>query len=285
MVLSLVTENNMADKSPVASKIKEIEKEHETIVAFDDHLIVRIDGHKFSRFTKGFNKPFDVILSKSMEQTAIDLVNRFGAVTAYTQSDEITLVFPSSYQMEGFKVVNNQMFGGRTQKMASLIAAYTSIRFNHWLHINGEEFTRSYGNDNYINTVYSLMLDTKYGTAFFDARIFGVSTDEDAYDVIKWRMIDALKNSKSMFAQAYCSHKSLLNKHGGEQIKFCLEQTNNDWYSIDDRYKYGVIIKKESYMKETVHGMTERTKVSSFVNEDFINTSDENINLAIRKLL
>ena len=36
-------------------------------------VIIRIDGKSFHSFTKGFNKPFDMALQKSMAETTIEL--------------------------------------------------------------------------------------------------------------------------------------------------------------------------------------------------------------------
>ena len=55
-------------------------------------VAVRIDGKTFHTFTRGFNKPFDDILIKSMQETAKYLCENIqGCVLGYTQSDEITL--------------------------------------------------------------------------------------------------------------------------------------------------------------------------------------------------
>ena len=56
-------------------------------------VIIRIDGKAFHTFTRGFKKPFDDILIKSMQQTMKYLCEHIqGCVLGYTQSDEITLV-------------------------------------------------------------------------------------------------------------------------------------------------------------------------------------------------
>jgi len=44
--------------------------------------------------------------------------------------------------------------------------------------------------------------------------------------------------------------KSLQGLTGPEQVQLCLEKTGKDWNSIEDRYKYGIFVKKELYMKE-----------------------------------
>lgn len=56
-------------------------------------VICRLDGRSFHSFTKGFKRPFDDVLIQTMQQTAKYLCENIqGAVIAYTQSDEISLV-------------------------------------------------------------------------------------------------------------------------------------------------------------------------------------------------
>jgi len=57
-------------------------------------FIMRLDGHKFSSYTKPFKKPFDERINNVMVATTMDLMTTFNATTAYTCSDEITLLFP-----------------------------------------------------------------------------------------------------------------------------------------------------------------------------------------------
>ena len=54
---------------------------------------IRIDGKAFHTFTRGFEKPFDSVLIKSMQETMKHLCENIqGCVFGYTQSDEITLL-------------------------------------------------------------------------------------------------------------------------------------------------------------------------------------------------
>lgn len=56
-------------------------------------VAVRLDGKNFHTFTRGFHKPFDVVLIKSMQNTMKYLCENIqGCVLGYTQSDEITLI-------------------------------------------------------------------------------------------------------------------------------------------------------------------------------------------------
>ena len=83
---------NMREES-LGTRLKGYEKAFETRIDAEDFIVCRIDGHKFSKYTKGMKKPFDSILSNTMVKTTEALVEKFGAVTGYTQSDEITLIF------------------------------------------------------------------------------------------------------------------------------------------------------------------------------------------------
>ena len=56
-------------------------------------VIIRLDGKAFHTFTRGFRKPFDPLLIKTMQATMKYLCENIqGCVLGYTQSDEITLV-------------------------------------------------------------------------------------------------------------------------------------------------------------------------------------------------
>ena len=67
-----------------------------SIVDLQRPCVVRLDGHCFHTYTKGFRRPYDLRIHEAMVATATDLLERFGAVTAYTESDEISLLFPPS---------------------------------------------------------------------------------------------------------------------------------------------------------------------------------------------
>ena len=56
-------------------------------------VAIRIDGKAFHTFTRGFTKPFDEILIRTMTETMKYLCENIqGCVFGYTQSDEITLI-------------------------------------------------------------------------------------------------------------------------------------------------------------------------------------------------
>ena len=87
--------------------------------------VVRLDGHCFSTWTRGFDRPYDLRIMRAMVGTATDLLTRFNAATAYTESDEISLLFPPSTPE-----VLTVPFKGRVQKICSVTAGFASARFN-----------------------------------------------------------------------------------------------------------------------------------------------------------
>jgi tRNA(His) guanylyltransferase len=234
------------------------------IIPKEEYLICRIDGHHFSSFTKGFDKPFDTALSNAMIATTRDLHTRFNCYSSFTQSDEIALFIPVLKDSKNNYI--DHQFGGRTDKINSLVASFTTMSFNKHLFTEyKKEKTKHYKNfeDSFRLTTEEQESQThlkrfqdKLGNAYFDCRCFGVPTIEEAFNVFMWRSRDCIKNSKSMMAQAYIPHRELQGKNGEEQIEYCLEKTGKDWNHIEDRFKYGVLIKKELYNKEIGEGKT-----------------------------
>ena len=203
------------------------EKEYDLKIEPEKHIIIRLDGHKFSKFTKQFVSPFDDVIGRSMEMVAIDLVNEFNCHSGYVQSDEITLVKISLLSKENPDW--NHSYNGRVQKMASLIASFATVRFN--LHM--KKLHIEYKDCVYIGS-----------DAMFDCRVYGVPSEQHVFEEFFMRMRSAERNSRSVFAQSYCIHKSLQNLNGKELVEKCLKETGNDWNQLDDKYKYGTIVKK-----------------------------------------
>lgn len=182
-------------------------------------LCVRIDGKGFSKFTKGFAKPFDDRLTKSMVDTTKELVSLTNAAIGYTQSDEITLI----YSM-GEKQIEH-IFGGKTSKINSIIASMATANFNKFLSENS-------------NSVDKL--------AYFDCRSWGVPNNIEASNVLLWRVQDARKNSISAMMRWTCGHKAM-DGLSGEQMKEYMLKEGKDWNDLPDRWKYGVYVKRENF--------------------------------------
>src|SRR4051794_15655221 len=75
-----------------------------------------------------------------MVHTTADLLKYFSATTAYTESDEISLVFPAMSKIDQSTLDSNEpdkpfspLFGGKEAKIITLAAGYCSARFNYYL--------------------------------------------------------------------------------------------------------------------------------------------------------
>lgn len=92
-------------------------------------VIIRLDGKAFHSFTRGFERPFDMTLIKTMQQTMKYLCENIqGCVLGYTQSDEITLVL-----IDYKKLNSDSWFDYNIQKMTSISASMATFAFNKLL--------------------------------------------------------------------------------------------------------------------------------------------------------
>ncbi|RZS44423.1 tRNA(His)-5'-guanylyltransferase [Herbihabitans rhizosphaerae] len=118
--------------------------------------VIRVDGRSFSRFTgQRFTKPFDAEFSKIMVATAEALISELGGKYAYTESDEISVVFDPVFDM----------FGRSVEKLVSVSAGIASSTFTNGV---GEP-------------------------AHFDSRIWLGTTEIDVVDYLSWRQADAAR--------------------------------------------------------------------------------------------
>lgn len=197
-------------------------------------VIIRIDGKAFHTFTRGFDKPFDGLLMRTMQATMQYLCENIqGCVLGYTQSDEITLVL-TDYA----KITTDAWFGYNVQKMTSIAASMATMAFNRAFEENTSTFRRRVnegwtctGRESDLCEAYEKAL-TK--GALFDARVFTVPKDEVCNCLI-WRQQDATRNSIEAAGQAYFSANEL-HKKTTKMIQEMLWQTHNiNWndYPVD----------------------------------------------------
>lgn len=218
-------------------------------------VIIRIDGKAFHSFTKGFKKPFDDILMKSMQETAKYLcANIMGCKLAYTQSDEISLLLVDYERNE-----SQSWFENNLVKMVSVSASMATMAFSKAMckEINAFENTHNptYANagfytkmwDSYENekmdTIYR---NAYYNGAMFDARAF-IIPKEEVCNYFIWRQQDATRNSIQMVAQSLFSHKELQNKNCKELQELMFQEKGVNWNDFDNVCKRGSCIIKETY--------------------------------------
>ena len=234
-------------KDNLGDRMKSYENITRTYLPSRMPIIIRIDGKAFHTFTKGFKKPFDDILMRAMEETAVVLCRDIeGVKVAYIQSDEISLLITNNDTWE-----TQPWFGNNLQKMASVAASIATLAFNRafWHEVNML-------NNDYLNTE-----DNEYLNAYcravekgatFDARVFVLPADE-VCNYFWWRQQDAIRNSIQSMGQAHFSHKELMNKNC-ENIKQMLVEKNLKWESIPVSCQRGIcVIKKPTKVKTQIN--------------------------------
>jgi tRNA(His) guanylyltransferase len=190
-------------------------------------IVIRVDGRSFARFTERMTqKPFDAVFHDWMVASARALVESFGGLYAYTESDEISVLLPRA----------SALFDREVEKLVSLAAARTASTFS-----------------------------LACGEAVeFDARIWVGVEDESVVDYFAWRQGDAarcalngwcywtLRNDGKSVAEAtaalerttHAEKNELLHRHG---INF---NTVPAWQ------RRGTGVRWESYEKEGVNPKT-----------------------------
>lgn len=200
-------------------------------------VAIRIDGKAFHTFTKGFQKPFDEILVKSMQDTMKYLCeNTQGCVLGYTQSDEITLI------LVDYKHLNSDAwFDYEIQKMCSIAASMATMAFNKAFASNvakqSKRLYREYLEEkdaSYIDTLEKAMNKG----AIFDARCFNIPKEE-VCNLIYWRQLDATRNSIQMVGQANFSHKELQNKSCNMIQEMLFAEKDINWNDYPTYLKRG----------------------------------------------
>lgn len=226
-------------------------------------VAIRIDGKAFHTFTKGFNKPYDLVLSRAMELTTQKLCENIqGCVFGYTQSDEITLILVDYKTLD-----TSAWFDNEVQKMCSISASMATmwfakmfekcvVDFNRKMDvrktpINDEQFIDEYYFPDDVLEEYgikdnetALGIAKKYKAAcekgaMFDSRVFNIPKEE-VCNLLIWRQQDATRNSIEMLGRAYFSDKELFKKNCSNIQDMLMEQHGVNWNNIPARFKRGL---------------------------------------------
>ena len=200
-------------------------------------VVIRIDGKAFHTFTRGFQRPFDGVLIKSMQETMKYLCENIqGCVLGYAQSDEITLIL-----VDYKKLTSSALFDYEVQKICSIAASMATMAFNKAFSKNVEDFEQDCATEYEINGLYGkgtpeyemCQIYTKAieKGAMFDARCFNIPKEE-VTNLIYWRQLDAIRNSIQMVGQANFSQKELQNKSCKDILEMLSEQKNIAWDNL-----------------------------------------------------
>lgn len=209
-------------------------KRHEAVTRFvlppRTYAILRVDGRAFHSYTRGLTRPYDATLGNDMEYVAIELCSRIsGAICAYTQSDEISVLFSD------LQSVHSEMwFGGVIQKIASVGSAMATA-----------------------------LLIERRGTAgfpHFDGRVYAIARPTEVANYFIWRQQDAVRNSISLAGRAFFSHKQLQGKKSGEIQEMLWAEHAVNWNEYPVRQRRGSVILPNSGEK-AYQFVNKRTKV------------------------
>lgn len=203
-------------------------------------VIIRIDGKAFHTFTRGFKRPFDDVLIKTMQETAKYLCENIqGCQLAYTQSDEISLLLIDYQRFE-----TSAWFDYEIQKMCSISASMATMAFNRIFSeiVSDLKVDDTKPMDRYFEAVYS--------GAMFDARVFNIPREE-VTNYFYWRQLDASRNSIQMVGQANFSHKELQHKSCNDIQDILMTQKSINWNDFPTYQKRGSCVVRNKFVLES----------------------------------
>ena len=238
------------DRSDLANRMKEYEKRNRYYLQRRIPVLIRLDMRAGHTFTKGFQRPFDEIFMKSMQETAKYLCENIQNVKiAYIQSDEITLVL-----VDYDKLNTEPFFEYRVDKLCSIAASMATMAFNKAFSKNVCKFVdETYKNKTHeAERIYcGTLLKACEKGAMFDARVFNIPKEEVTNNLY-WRQLDATRNSIQMVGQAYFSHKELHKKTCNNIQDMLMEQKGINWNNFPIYQKRGSCVIKEEYQSKEV---------------------------------
>lgn len=137
-------------------RMRALERFHALRLEEGIYPIVRVDGRSFSRLTeKRFEKPFDVRFHGAMLKAAEALLKETRALYAYTESDEISLLCPRTWDF----------FDREVEKIVSVTASIAT-----------SAFTLALGD-----------------AVAFDSRLIAAPDEATVVDYFRWRQADATR--------------------------------------------------------------------------------------------
>jgi tRNA(His) guanylyltransferase len=204
------------DRDSLGDRMKsQYERRSRVMLPRRTYTVIRLDGKAFHTYTRGLDRPYDQRLMDTMTNTSRFLCENIeGVCFAYTQSDEISLL------LTDFGTIATQAwFDGNVQKIVSVSASLATARFNE-------------------------MRPGKL--ALFDSRVFTIPDPVEVSNYFVWRQKDATRNSISMAAQAYFTHRELYQKPNGEMQEMLWQQHKVNWNDYDPRFKRGTVVTPET---------------------------------------
>ena len=240
----------MSIHDDLGTRMKEYEKRNQYYLQKRTPVAIRVDGRSFHTFTKGFKRPFDDVLIKTMQETAKYMCENMGnAKFAYVQSDEITIILVDYDTLE-----TDCWFNYRTDKLCSISASMATMAFNKFFKKNAENYIQNCATDYETDGLYGkgtpeyqlceIYQKAVEKGAMFDARCFNIPKEE-VTNLVYWRQLDAIRNSIQMVGQANFSHKELQNKSCNMIQDMLNEQKGINWNDYPTVCKRGTAVIKD----------------------------------------
>ncbi|KAI1088730.1 glycoside hydrolase family 55 protein [Rostrohypoxylon terebratum] len=246
-----------------SDRMKQYEEPSEFALPTFSPTILRINGHDFSRLAAHplFDEPFNQNIHDAMLDTCSDLLFKIfpDASVAYTQSDEITLVFP-----RGLRPLDV-----RVQILVSRAASFCTAQF--YKHLVKSLYPSPLGNRSQ---------DDILGLAHFDAQFFTVSTVEEALNYLAWRCKgDAMKKSVNSLARFLFGEDQIRGETAEELIETMRREYNVVYEKRVPKWAIeGCLVKRELHQ----HEGTSRTR-TTVIERGIREVSTENLKLVTDK--
>ena len=186
-------------------------------------VVIRVDGRSFSAFTENmkFTKPFDSAFAGFMINTAKALVEEFQAIYAFTESDEISLLLPPTWDL----------FDRELEKVVSVSAAAAASKMT--------ELTAPLLAPNRNLAVKPIM---------FDSRVIVCPNEAAVIDYFRWRQSDANRCAINGYCYWTLRHEGLSARKASSELNgktqdakwLLLKEKGVEWEKVPGWQKNGV---------------------------------------------
>lgn len=224
----------------LGTRMKEYEAATRAVLPRRTYTIIRVDGRAFHSYLRGAVKPYDIDFMADMDAVAMALCQEIsGAVFAYTQSDEISVL------LTDFATPNTQpWFGGVVNKMVSISAALATA---------------------VLNDRATVTHDGGRALPLFDSRVFTIPDPIEVANYFIWRQRDCVRNSITMAAQAKFSHKRLHGVNTNQMQELLFTEHNINWNDYADGCKRGRVVVQDAGLRPVTfkHKATQKIETTT----------------------
>lgn len=209
-------------------RMRALEHFHSLRLPPEAWTVLRVDGRSFTRFTEtGFEKPIDTRFQQMMRQTAQALLEELHGIYAYTESDEISVLFNPGWDL----------FDRELEKLVSISAAIASATFTH----------------------------ASQRIVHFDSRVWLGSDTSQVVDYFRWRQTDAERCALNGWCYWTLRQAGKSRTRLWRSSKANLQPTKSSYStstaSITTRYPPGIVVAAVCTGKHSRRSATIRCKV------------------------